>query len=419
MLCTQQCALRNIEFGAMQFNLLTLLSSAICGDEWLRSLECVDIPPEIGSINDLFAYQSILQRAPKLSTLAIRTATAIDTLPRELQDSQQQNGLLAETLFSHIPKHGPCKLELEELLLEDVSLTYAQRTFAKLIDFGRLRHLSLYSCEGWDRLLLHLTASFRANGAKLVKFFASSDDVQVTVVEDFLKSFKGLEILYLRSRSAPSSFDCACLIGHAKTLRTLAISLGEVRGPRSSGALVMDPYRTVASEQCRQLTDFGVAMPFISLPQGLSGEWKDYGQALKSLMKLPELEVLRIFTLPEASAEFWFDFTTQDARQYMHVRESYLHELDNFATELMRFMEKFKARRNLPIICFGNIGWTGIFHGGSYLSLQSICYVPSMQTDVFGSERTVAVRTSTIQARYTSCYHVLLDDHYTSWVLSA
>lgn len=64
----------------------------------------------------------------------------------------------------------------------------------------------------------------------------------------------------------------------------------------------------------------------------------------------------------------------------------------------MRFMEKHKEYRALPILCFGDINWTGLYQGERGLKFEPICYVPATQTDMVGNARTIAVRTSTAQA---------------------
>ena len=281
----------------MRFHHLPVIMSKICGGEWLSSLESLDLPIIIGGANDLFVYQSIIWRAPKLSTLRIRCSHASEVLARSLHDSANEDGLVTSILFSHLPSDGSQKLDtLTELTLEGLDLSFADRTFANFIDLQKLHVLELYECKGPEILLTRVSASSPEKTLNLTRFGADFFELKPKAFEDFLRSFRGLRYLRVHSYISPYSIDWSCLEGHVETLKVLAITFGRVN--YYQGRLRSNELCQFASTQCKNLQAFGAAMSDICMSNARSGEWGLFGETISNLLDLPKLKILRIFNWP-------------------------------------------------------------------------------------------------------------------------
>lgn len=403
MLITQQRRMKRIDLGPMTFDPTPWLNHIF--KEWLISVENLDVPVKLGSIKDLLFYQHIIQRSQKLNSLSIRTDSSLDNPPEELKDSQTTVGLLSRMLFSHCDGDGVQKVALKHLTLEDVTLTWAEKSFIKYIDFSLLRTLQLFRCSGVHKLLALLTAKSRVKPLQLAEFRAVIDDINPKTLEDFIGSFKGLTSLCIRTARSLPSFDYRCLSDHSSTLQILFMSFGDVVGRGLTGALVSNEYGSFISRNCNAIEQVGIALPLITFSQANEGNWSDYGKTITCLLS-KQILVLRIFTLPEVPQNFFLT-NDEDSLQRKNL-DSYLNLLDQFATDLFRFAERTMVCKKLPIIYFGCEGWIGIFDGNSSLYMEPVCYVAAEQRDVYGTIRTVAVRTSIVQAMYVEPKNYLL-----------
>lgn len=186
LLCTNQRVLTDLELGAFQFDPVCWLTSSIFTEGWMRSLKHMDIPPEIGSINDLFAYGTIIDQAPNLSSLAIRTPDLVEPFPKDLERINQDDGLLPETLFSRLCMDEPRTLTgIKHLVLEGLVVKSSQQTFERFVDFGRLQQLFLYDCAGSDHLLSRLATSFSVSAPDLIDFRIHFEEVDTRPLERF------------------------------------------------------------------------------------------------------------------------------------------------------------------------------------------------------------------------------------------
>ena len=83
-----------------------------------------------------------------------------------MNDTQQANGRLAKVLLAstNANAHFGPTMSLTWLGMQEISLHFADRTFSRTIDFGRVRYLNITNCPGTSRFLRVLAARVRKDG---------------------------------------------------------------------------------------------------------------------------------------------------------------------------------------------------------------------------------------------------------------
>ena len=407
LLCTQQSKLEDVALGPLLFNFVPLLNSDLLDDTWIQSLHTLEMAGRIENFDDLRAYQVVLEKAPTLRCLVIRAHDFVPQSRNALFDTELKDGLLIGTLLSHLNVSPRQTIGLQSLTLEELPLTYADRTLASFINFSKLGTLCVFFCEDSNTVMRTLTDLHKGEGSRLTRFYYENVTMNSTVFERFLRSSTGLRRLNIISIVKPESFDGSCLLNHTDTLEELVLSLGEADGPASSGTLICGGLIKLLVERCVSLRQLGIALPGISLADGQAGAWEQFGDQIRMLANLSKLATLRILTLPDPGPGLLEGHASSEKAK-QQIRSSYLHELDQFATVLFSFIETSKTSEKLPVICFG--AWDGpeIFDGHSSLSIEPACYIAATQTNVYGQSHVVAVRTSVVQAGYIEPYNEIL-----------
>jgi len=180
--------------------------------------------------------------------------------------------MLSTLLFSKIERSKTRPpLVLETLGLDNINLTYAQRTYMQFIEFSKLKKLELNGGGGTDVLLHELADAFRSGHAEcsLFDFELTGSDIRLEVLCDFLKSSSGLKKLSVRIAQDPD-MPRPCfgesLMSHCSTLTCLLLETGTMEHYlETEGA--DDPYEfggkelQVIASTCRHLEEVSLCFP--------------------------------------------------------------------------------------------------------------------------------------------------------------
>lgn len=219
--------------------------------DWLDSLRSLTIPEVLGSPREQDFYNRIILHPKKLTTLSMRCTyyvngfVAADEVqtdrdrgsPEDLHEGDLKTRPIEESRSGSIQAvvdqlFGPLKgrnqsdskpIIIHHLILTDCHLEAA--ILSSRFRFETLKHLTVTTSEDDDRVpwtqlaMLARTSRLRLSGFR----YYQTDGETSHLVEDFLKSFAGLEILVLQGLP-DDGLDMKALYSHLPTLERLAIS---------------------------------------------------------------------------------------------------------------------------------------------------------------------------------------------------
>ena len=147
-----------------------------------------------------------------------------------MNETLQANGRLAKVLLAspNANAHFRPTMSLNWLGMQEISLHFADRTFSRIIDFGRIRYLNITNYPGTSRFLRVLAARFRKDGCCLQGFPWLAWDQGETgdSLVPFLRSFTGLRYLRLALNQQPAPFNLGNIISDSATLTRLYFGCG-------------------------------------------------------------------------------------------------------------------------------------------------------------------------------------------------
>ena len=238
---------------------------------WPSKLRSLEIQGRIGDERDFLSYQEIMENSNCLKDLIFRafgTETEVDGFMDKMHDTATTDGLISKAL--RVEAHGrtgsSSKLVLSQPCLHKVGLLYAGRTFIQNIDFGCLRTLDLFQCEGSATLLEVLTSSFRVQGCCMRGFTLSIDNFPASfdskILVSFLECLNDLEYLTIDLWSLTEPFSLNYISAHARTLARLYINIGSNRG----GSEPINPLYVIPLDEIRMLCESFTKLSQLALP---------------------------------------------------------------------------------------------------------------------------------------------------------
>lgn len=295
ILCTQQRALKDLSLGSM---MSAPPPTARSVQAWLPELRRLDTVGNLYGItaHDLDFHSNIIKHCPRLISLGIRMvkwpqSAGPETLHDGLQDSAERNGLIFEKMFGHInpgdQKTPNDRLKLHELWLDALDLSFADRTFSRVIHFEELRELHLYECPGTDVLLQQLAKLFKKSGSCLRGFICTDQGIHhevssVRAIQDFLTSFSGLMYFQLMHDVEEATFDVRFLSSHIPSLIELYVGRGSNAMSENHWLASLDDLRYLGKfPKLRQLV---LAMPQPVLPISSERDWKMFWEHMVSMV---------------------------------------------------------------------------------------------------------------------------------------
>lgn len=413
-LCVEQRRLSFVALGMIGSTVAGVLASPAFPGDWLESITSLSVPNMINDLHDLEGYRQLIERAPRLAGLRIRTnkvATQTDT--KFLEDKSDAEGQLFPALFSHVLGSAPQpKIKLSQLALICVSVRHPMRTLMRVIDFSGLTHLVLNYCKHSTELLLALTNHFKTVGSALRRFELEAWVTDVSVVEDFLKATSGLFCVHIICSSSRQNrpFDISSLSTHFATVSQLALTF-RIGGWGAGIPLTAHTYEVIGKD-LPKLKDVAIAMPVVRSASSGHDESGDFDAALAAVCRNPRLETIRFTTWPLANAD---DFPSNESVDNLpEIKKQletlamvqYLRRLDSFANGLLR---RFATSRgtfdpsSLPLLSFGETMYqTRVEESGSeaYMEVESVTYIPTLQRAAFGGQEIVGLRIEGRGMRY-------------------
>jgi len=273
-LCTLQTKLESICLGP--------LPDLTCDEKfrprvWLQDLVILDTPWNIRAATDLEFYDSVISECPKLRTLGLRMENILEG-DESLQDTAKTDGLLCRKLFATIKATGK-RPKLDELWFQDISLSAAARTFARVIDFTGLRYLHMFNCPGAEILLSHLNEQSRDVRFALRGVLYHNDITvrPISYLQEFLGSFSSLEYLQVMDRFSVDGFDTKCLSKHFATLAHLYLGRVEDADPEGLHWKASFAEIQTLSRSAVVLRQLAIALPDVRLLDAERGDRGSFG----------------------------------------------------------------------------------------------------------------------------------------------
>lgn len=159
-----------------------------------------------------------------------------------------------------------------------------------------LKSLTIRDCEHASNLLSLLTTKIKYHGTQPTHFQFSADHIDSSVMEDFLRLFKGLQQLYIAINVSRCDLNLGSIDQHKHTFQQLAVSLG--RTDFTTGTkLFSDAYFLKPGDECCSLRQTRVPLPSIILPASHK-QWQAYFRVLTAMVSLGPLDIIRILTCP-------------------------------------------------------------------------------------------------------------------------
>ena len=363
LLADRQKRITGIELGGPLPSPITTAPNATSYfPEWLATLKELTIPQKIHDLRDLQWYNSILQRAHRLEILGICVSKAVDQdVDATMDDTTETTGSLSKTLFSHIAPFGASPaLQLEDLSLDTVCL--AARPLIDVIDFTKLKNLSIRSCLHGMAILSALETIFRKQVCALQEFKYGGYGEDFAPLESFLKACPRLTTLLVHCTSitGQEKFDVQCLSKHLPALRIFGLLWVTKEAVQACpvGEALREELHTLSFEP----EELAVCMPKALVSSAVSSEYKD---ALATVCKCRALRVLRIWSWPTAPNNcfhisdgdnvYMYDATGRRGARYLCL-------LDVFATRVLRLITAYRKQAGLSPIVALAFGCTSPLH---------------------------------------------------------
>jgi hypothetical protein len=255
--------------------------------------------------DDLIGSQRILEQNCGITELIVSTPTGgrctrPETVDR-YQTTEEDDGDLYRLLFSHCRSKNAhyCKACFSTLVLDNFSLVYAQRTYLQVIEFEKLRTLTLRETLSADHFLAALGVYMKKNGAALTAFACQSyypEAFDSAALSSFLVSFSGLQHLDIHLQqcmheafeSSPvdallnEEYDLRGINAHAETLQSLFLCMSFFNRGYRSGWYIPPPEVQQICRTCKSLERLALAFPETTMTWVDNAEDSDYSDYVVS-----------------------------------------------------------------------------------------------------------------------------------------
>lgn len=223
-----------------------------------------------------------------------------------LNDTPTEAGLLTRTLFSHMQPFEKCKaMQLTRLTLEGVNLRYCTNTYCKVVDFTKLRKLTIAACRSSDAMLAALCHSSRLPDRLEKLEFKNDDDGTENEVTSALETFlcltTGIKTMSINVCNTDRLPSAVSIVRHGKTLESLNCHAWR----QSSNDLLGPPWHervwdveslVKITKACKRIEQLSIAFPTTYIGRKPA---EDYAQFSSAVACLPYLKTLNITTWPQ------------------------------------------------------------------------------------------------------------------------
>ncbi len=149
-----------------------------------------------------------------------------------LHDRSDEDGFLFQTLFKHMKSSKSyVPMRLKHLMLEEIRLDHASRTYCKAMDFSALETLTLKNCSGCWAIFKLMVKNALQDGLNLKRLsYATEEDIHAKALDNLLQSFSGLRQLLIVNRGSRALPVTASIAHHGGTLSALLIDCQKLDG---------------------------------------------------------------------------------------------------------------------------------------------------------------------------------------------
>lgn len=396
MIVAQQQKLQTISLGPVMCDFAALVEHSALS---LTSLTAISVPHTIGA-TEIQAYQGLIKGAPHLSDLRIGCVSNLDS-SEEVEDLEIDSAGLQRELLGFADSEGEVKLKIVRLRLMQILVG---DHFTSRFDLSYLRSLSLWHCDDVAFFLPALTVATTSGECALQSFSYDGgwdEFFEYDLVENLLRSFSGLKKLSLScdGKEDPNlAFDLTALDSHKDTLQSLFLGCNNIDELGDEQLLAFDSAFFTTFSKLRYLA---VPMPAIVIPINKADlPSSEYITAFKSLTSLPDLKVLRILNWPRvAPGTFALNSSEDENAADMNPlnAKSYSADLDTFVNKTLG-----PHLQKINVLWYGESGGhdNRTSDGTTEVFLNSAYYVAEKRTDLYGTTRTSASRTSLREASF-------------------
>ncbi|KAM3423845.1 hypothetical protein BST61_g1243 [Cercospora zeina] len=336
----------------------------------------------LGDERDLAFYKRIMVCShgsiQRLSFCGATICHSADGGALRLHNTAHQDGLLYTEVFHH--RHGtvdakPLKLsKLRSLYMSQYNLKYGAEKWSTVIPFEQLRVMVIHCCIVVEKFFSWLGAHFGTHGSQLRKFRCSGHEFSSRALEDFLKSFSGLEAFDITDLTQRDSkrIDFTSLAGHYATLTQLKLGFASGSGIASSRR-VLDAFDIVdLVTHCQNIEELFLYLPDTDIETIQGQEWGVYGRWIDFIARLPKLEILNIASWP--AAPFPDNITPP------HTYEAaYGHLISQCALAIQRRLDQHRPVHSsqLKLLSFGSASSTdsAMMKDGNSIPMKRMFFV--------------------------------------------
>ncbi len=250
--------------------------------ESFKNVENINIFPN--DSEDLLAAQTVIKAGPPLRGLRLSLANIHDKPPAPiLEEDGSVTDPTFTSLFNHVRPFGDSRpMVLTSLILEEVNLKYAAKTYVRVIGFEKLAILEVRDCERADLFFTALSHPSVGIPPKVRSLTVSHREPEgqngiLAAVEDYLSSFKGLHDLKIHLENVKNLPAVAQIIRHSDTLNVLYVEAMAGRG----GYVNDDSFRYSYDDfhmLCRAVSSvvqLGIAFPDTDIADRYTQGFKD------------------------------------------------------------------------------------------------------------------------------------------------
>ncbi|KAK5172587.1 uncharacterized protein LTR77_002707 [Saxophila tyrrhenica] len=365
MLRSQQTKLQHLSIGPILGARLKDLR-ALATPESFPELVSLVVPQRLSSEHELTFYGLLIRNHKKLSNLEIRPFNVFlgfDTgtwnRPTEKREIKTDKGSVFERISRPFEKpkggyHPPVKVT--RLLLATGTDDHTAAALLKIVDFPSLEHLIVTNCGDQDLLLRELARHSSTSEGLSLRSLRHRGWRQINgVLDSFLRTFAGLETLFLRYTNQGAdarNFDLSALDTHLPTIEHLYILMAS--GFQSHTWWTAQP--SDLQRMCRaaqNIQQLGLTFPEMYLGETDPARNERLQHFLDAILELPNLRLLRMLSWPRTTMKL--EGGTRGMRDdYVRVSRRYEIGLEAFAKNVMTILaEQYRQKKKaFPIELF-------------------------------------------------------------------
>lgn len=262
-LYTSQRRIEGVELAPVDRPLLPAIQKDPTIFQKLEHATCLYLWPN--DVDTLKVAQVALENLPKVDNFLLNCSLLKNEpeVSGPMEDSSTTPGFIFRTIFKHLSPFEKCTpIPLRDFQITHYDLHNASISILKVIDFTALQSLILDECAGAANCFAEMGKSYArpANLKRLCWIETNTDRHAVKTLEEFLESFKGLQILHVDIAPHAALLKPLVIKNHGDSLLSLFVRY-EAQGV--TGTKYTSSQLDEICERCQKLRQ--LSLPFQGL----------------------------------------------------------------------------------------------------------------------------------------------------------